>query len=89
MVETASVESVGRLGGGRTRVDTEVVAWWPSRRFTGLGLKTGGESGAAGCSRWRARGVITKLASRRSEVVKAACPFDSSRKRWTNMPLSG
>ena len=91
-------------GGGRTRVDTEEVAWRPRGdgrfgwfgpqnhrrgRFSGLGLKTGGESGVAGAPRRRARGTIVKLASRRSEVVKVACPSDASKNTWTKMPLRG
>ena len=99
-------ERLGRqdLGGGRTRVYIEEVAWRPSGdgrfgwfgpqnhqagRFTGLGLKTGGASGAAGWAVWRTRGVIAKLASRRSKVVKAACPSDAPGKSWTKTPLRG
>nr|TKW13032.1 hypothetical protein SEVIR_5G073233v2 [Setaria viridis] len=103
-METASVESSGRLGGGQTHVDIEEVAWRPSEdgrfgwfgpqnhragRFPGLSLKTRGEPGAAGASRRRARGVIAKLASRRSKVVKTACPSDARIKTWTKMPLRG
>ena len=47
-------------------------------RFLGLGLKTGGAFGAVGLARRRARGAIVKLASRRSEVVRATCPSDAS-----------
>src|SRR5688572_903593 len=93
-----------RLGGDRTRVDIEEVMWWPSEdgwfgwfgpqnhrssRFSGLGLKTGGEPGAAGASRRRARGIIVKLASRQSKVFKVVCPSDERTKTWTKMPLHG
>ena len=73
--------------------EEEGLPVWASKpgnnRFAGLGLKTGGASGAAGLLRWRARGAITKLASRRSKVVKAACPSDARVKSWTNLPLRG
>ena len=92
-METTSVESSGRLGGGRTRVNGRFGWFGPQNhragRFPGLGLKTGGEPGAAVASRRRARGVIAKLASRRSKVVKAACPSDARIKTWTKMPLRG
>ena len=42
-------------------------------RHVSIWIKTRGASGAVGWWRWRARGVIVKLASRRSRVVKAAC----------------
>ena len=65
---------------------------WASKasggRFTGLGLKT---SGAPDAVRWwlqRALDVITKLASKRSGVVKVVCPSDASIKSWTKMLLS-
>ena len=101
---TAKDLEASRLDGGRTRVDTEEVARRPSEdgrfgwfgpqnhrrgRFSGLGLKTGGESGVAGAPRRRARGTIAKLASRRSEVVKVACPSDAPKITWTKMPLRG
>ena len=57
--------------------------------FAGLGLKTGGASGAAAWRMRRARGVIAKLVSRRSEVVKAACPSGGPVKSWMVLPLMG
>jgi hypothetical protein len=51
---------------------------WASKpsvgRFTGLYLKTGSASGAAGWRLRRVRDVIAKFALRRSEVVKETCP---------------
>ena len=75
------MKALWHLAGGRTCVDIG------NGRFTGLDLKTGGAFGAA---RWllrKARGVIAKLASRRSEVVKTPCPSDAPSGRWTKMPL--
>ena len=71
------------LAGGRTRVDIG------GGRFIGLGLKTGGASGAAAWRLQRARGIIAKLVSRRSEVVKTACPSVAHTKKWTDLPLRG
>jgi len=66
---------------------------WASKpgagEFTGLDLKTGGASGAARRWRRRTRGIFANLASRRSEVVKAACPSDGPVKTWTILPLRG
>ena len=59
---------------------------WASKpggcRFAGLDLKTEGTSDAA---RWwlrRSRGIIAKLVSRQSEVVKVACLSGAPRKIW-------
>ena len=56
-------------------------------RFAGLDLKTGDASGAAEWRLRKARGVIAKLASRRNEVVNAACPSGGPIKNWTVLPL--
>ena len=84
------------LGKDWTRVDIEEIAWRPSgdgrfewfgpqnyrvSRFSGLGLKTRGTTGATGLLRWMACGAIAKLVSRRSKVVKPVFPFDAPRKR--------
>lgn len=50
-------------------------------------LKPGGTSGGAGWRLRRARGIITKLASRQSEVVKVACLSGAPIKSWTVLPL--
>ena len=104
VMESALVESSGRLGGGRTCVDIEEVAWRPSEdgrfgwfgpqnyrvgRFADLGLKTGGQPDAAETSRRRARGIIAKFESRRIKVVKVACLSDERIKSWTTLPLGG
>lgn len=60
-----------------------------ARRLPGLGRKTWGVSCVAGWRRWRTRGIITKVASRRSYVMKVACPSTSSIKGWTILPLEG
>ena len=64
-------------------------------RFSGLGLKTiGGGFDRFGpqnrgeADRW-ARGGISKLASKRSEVEKALGPLDRRRKTWMVLPLAG
>ena len=69
--------------------------------FYGLGLKTilvvgfpvsaakPGADLARSKSGRRARGVISELASRRREVVEEPCPFDTSIKIWTILPLHG
>ena len=56
-------------------------------RFPCLGLKTRGTSGTGGLWRQRTHDAIAKLLSRRSKVVKEACPFDASTKSWTVLPL--
>jgi len=58
-------------------------------RFAGLGLKTASASDVAGWRLRRARGVIAKLAPRRSEVVKAVCPSGGPIKNLTVLPLRG
>ena len=62
------------------------IGW---RWFTGLSLKTGGASGVAGWRWRRTRSVIVKLASRRSKIVKAACPSGGPVKTWTVLPPRG
>ena len=57
--------------------------------LTGLGLKTGGVDLARSRSGRRARGAIAKLASRRSEVVKATCPSVAPTKSWMILRLRG
>ena len=58
-------------------------------RFAGLDLKTGDASGAAEWRLRKARGVIAKLASRRSKVVKASCSSDEGWKSWMDLPPEG
>jgi len=57
-----------KLGGGRTHVGIG------GDKFAGLGLKIGDVSGVVERRLQRTRGIIAKFASRRSKVVKAACP---------------
>ena len=78
-----------RSRGGQAKMDS----------FDCLGLKTitGGWFPSFGCEtmgglhavkvRRRTRGAIMKLASRRSEVVKAACLSDAPIKILMNLPL--
>ena len=54
----------------------------------GLASKSGADLARSRSGR-RAHGAIAKLASRRSEVVKAACPSGVSIKNWTNLSLRG
>ena len=48
-------------------------------RFAGLGIKTGGASGATGWRSWRARVAIAKFAFRRSKVVQEMCSSNAPR----------
>ena len=69
------------LMGGRTRVDIG------GGRFIGLDDKIRGASSAAEWQLWKARGIIVKLASRRNEVIKAACMSGAPTKRWKVLSL--
>jgi hypothetical protein len=61
----------------------EVARWMERTRVCRFHRKTRGTADR------RTNGTITKLALRRSKVVKGAGPFDAGRKTWTKMPLCG
>ena len=80
------------------RSDTRQHQMWQVYRFAPqnwmvVGLPVlASKSGASGAAKWwlrRARGVIVKLMSRRSEVVKAAYLSGASIKSCTILPLKG
>ena len=54
----------------------------------GLTSKPGADLARSRSGR-RACGAVAKLASRRSEVMKAACPSVARTKGWTILPLRG
>jgi len=83
---------------GRTRVDIGGLTSKPGsqsrratacERFDRFGPQNRGADLVRPRSGRRASGAIAKLASRRSEVVKAMCPSSAPTKSWTILPLRG
>ena len=87
--------------GGQTRIDIGGLTGLTSKpgsqsrraaacdRFDRFGPQNRGADLVRPRSGRRASGAITKLASRRSEVVKAMCPSSAPTKSWTILPLRG
>ena len=85
------VQSARALAGGQDTSQHRGFGGFPQNRhpssgFPGIPPKTMGDLVAQGVG---VRGVIAKLASRRSKVVKASCSSDEGWKSWMDLPPEG